>query len=248
MKVAIDIGNTLTKMGFFEGRELLKTSVIQNYNMESFIQELNKDKAMIDEVIVSSVIDLADDVINYLNSNFRWLPFTSTTPIPIVNMYQTPLTIGMDRLAAVIGARVFHKTGNILTIDAGTCITYDFINSNDEYLGGGISPGLMMRYKALNNYTSKLPLVQIMNDMQLIGRDTIGSIKSGVLNGAIAEVKGIIDQYSSYYPNLQVIITGGDNSFFAINLRNSIFAAPHLVLHGLNEVLIYNKTDILHND
>jgi type III pantothenate kinase len=239
MNLAIDIGNTNTKVGIFEGQIILKTIIVNKHISQLFDQELKIYKDKIDKAIVCSVIEINKDFNDYLDDNFPFLLFSYSTPVPINNLYHSPLSIGMDRIAAVIGSRVYCNSKNTLVIDAGTCITYDFINANNEYLGGGISPGIMMRFKALNNYTSKLPLVQIIEENNLIGRDTMESIKSGVVNGTIAEVTAIIDQYRWLYDDLKVIITGGDSSFFAINLKNGIFAAPHLVLQGLNEVLIF---------
>ncbi len=248
MNISIDIGNTQTKIGFFEGNLLVQTSILINSHLDNMKQVLNDYQNKNHKVIVSSVINLEKDFLEYFNFNFDTLIFTSTTPIPIFNFYHSPLSLGMDRLAAVIGSNFLFKDKNRLVIDAGTCITYDLITYNNEYLGGGISPGIRMRFKALNNYTGKLPLVETIEKNNMIGRTTIESIKSGVINGIIAEINGIIEKYSCSYRELQVLITGGDSPFLVINLKNSIFAAPHLVLQGLNEVLIYNKTDNNDND
>lgn len=237
MNIAIDIGNTHSKAAFYDGDVIIKTVILKDNIIKSFEKEVSDLKEKTAELIICSVVDIEKDFLKYLDSNFRLTIFNSTTKIPIINLYHSPLTMGMDRLASVIGVRAIYKSGNVLVIDAGTCITYDFLNANNEYLGGGISPGIMMRFTALNNYTGKLPLIQIIEENNLIGRDTMESIKSGVINGSIAEIAGIIDQYRWLYSDLKVIITGGDSQFFAINLKNGIFAAPHLVLQGLNEVL-----------
>ena len=248
MNLAIDIGNTHTKLGFFEGHVLIKSVMLEQNNLENFILETKDYIERIKYVIISSVKDVQKDFTHYVNSNFDFIYFKSSTPLPIINMYHSPLSIGMDRLAAVIGAQVFYKNKNILVIDAGTCITYDFINSNMEYLGGSISPGIRIRFRALNNYTDKLPLVQTIEINNMIGRDTLESIKSGVLFGIIAEMNAVIEEYHRLYSDLKVMITGGDSSVLAIHLKNSIFAAPQIVLIGLNEVLIYNKNHTFYND
>ena len=129
---------------------------------------------------------------------------------------------------------------DILVIDAGTAITYDIITAEGNYLGGGISPGITMRYKALHTFTGRLPLLDYYEDAQLIGDDTASSIHSGVLNGALAEMEGIIQSYQLVYPALKIILTGGDHNYFDKRLKIKTFAAPNLVLEGLNLILIFN--------
>ncbi len=146
----------------------------------------------------------------------------------------------MDRLAGVCGAIELFKETDTLVIDAGTCITYDFVDKQKNYFGGSISPGLKMRFKAVHTFTAKLPLVDSANAVGLIGDSTESSIQSGVINGMIAEIEGIIMRYQDKYPGLRVILCGGDTAFFENKLKASIFAAPDLVLIGLNSILIYN--------
>jgi type III pantothenate kinase len=163
----------------------------------------------------------------------------------IENKYKSPATLGLDRLAGIIGARTLFPDKNCLVIDAGTCITYDAINKDGVYEGGSISPGLKMRLKAMHNFTRRLPEVELVEYDDWQGYDTKSAMLSGVLNGAIEEVKGFIEIYNSKYSKLHVILCGGDSIFFDNRLKNSIFAhalktEPNLVLIGLNEVIQQN--------
>jgi type III pantothenate kinase len=163
------------------------------------------------------------------------------TPLPIINSYKTPLTLGKDRLAAVAGASVLYPEKDILVFDAGTCLTIDFINSDKEYIGGRISPGIEMRYNALHTFTDKLPLIKSKKNTLVIGNDTKTSIICGVQQGILAEVKAIISDYKSQNTDTVFVFTGGDSFYFEKELKNSIFANPNLVLIGLNEILDYNE-------
>ena len=148
--------------------------------------------------------------------------------------------MGKDRLAAVAGAIGLYPNTNLLVIDAGTAITYELINSKHEFLGGNISPGMTIRYKALNEFTSKLPLLSASDETPLIGQSTKEAIQAGVQNGVLFEIQGLINELSSQYPSIKTIITGGDAEFFARKLKNPIFVHPNLVLIGLNRILEYN--------
>ncbi|MGB5270960.1 MAG: type III pantothenate kinase, partial [Eudoraea sp.] len=161
--------------------------------------------------------------------------------IPFKNSYATPQTLGMDRVALATAAFYFNPDANTLVIDAGTCITYDMINDYGEYLGGAISPGLRMRYKALHEHTSKLPLLEPKNYNDIIGNSTDASIHSGVLNGICREIDGVIGQYQSRFEDLTVILTGGDAQILSKRLKNTIFAHSNFLLKGLNYLLEYNK-------
>ena len=163
------------------------------------------------------------------------------TPLPIINNYKTSLTLGKDRLAAVVGASVLYPGKDVLVFDAGTCLTIDFINSDKEYVGGRISPGIEMRYNALHTFTDKLPLIKSEKNTLVIGNDTKTSIISGVQQGILAEVKTIISEYKSKNTDTVFVFTGGDSFYFEKELKNSIFANPNLVLIGLNEILDYNE-------
>ena len=171
-----------------------------------------------------------------------WL--SHETPVPIQNQYGTPATLGMDRLAAVVGASYSFAGQDCLVIDAGTCITFDYIDRDKNYLGGSISPGLAMKFKALHTFTGKLPLVEQteknVEQVPLIGQDTVSCLQSGVFNGTLAEVEGLITTYTKQSPDLVTVMCGGDAPFFETNLKARIFAVPDLVLIGLNRILNYN--------
>jgi type III pantothenate kinase len=165
---------------------------------------------------------------------------SANTPLPIENRYLTKETLGKDRIAAVVGAYDLYPNQNLLVIDAGTAITYDFINEKGQYLGGNISPGIEMRFKALNYYTGKLPRVQPKEWNKLYGSTTEEAILGGVLNGVVFEVDKTIESFKEFYKNLKVIITGGDAEFFDNKLKNSFFVNFNLLALGLNRILEYN--------
>jgi len=163
------------------------------------------------------------------------------TPLPITIDYKTPDTLGRDRIAAVVGASFLFPMQDVLVLDAGTCLTIDFINKRKEYKGGRISPGIGMRYKALNQFTSNLPLCEFSEIRMNIGDDTNSSIISGVQKGILAEVREIINVYKMENKDTIIAVTGGDCFFFEKELKSSIFANPFLVMEGLNEILDYNE-------
>ncbi len=239
VNLAIDIGNTRIKAGVFKENHLFEVKYYTN------TQQLLNDTTLLHLVkycVIGTVVNDLDFFLMQLNSKFPTLVFKSNTKIPIQNNYQSLSTLGSDRLAASIGAFYLHKHKNVLVVDVGTCIKYNFVNLNNEYLGGGISPGLQMRFKALSEHTSKLPLVNFLglDVITLIGNTTQQSILSGVVNGTVAEIDGIIGSYKSIYPNVVSILTGGDSEYLCKQLKNSIFAHQNLVLKGLNDILNYN--------
>ena len=235
MNISVDQGNTLTKIALFEGKTLLQTEILKDEAIEDLINRLQPKHCIISSVRKNNRINPL-----LIEEKIHTMVFDHTTCIPIANLYGTPETLGLDRLASVIGARQFQKEGNVLVIDCGTCITYDFINQNNEYLGGSISPGLNMRLKALNNFTSGLPLIEIEDNAELIGNSTRTAILSGVINGVICEVEGLIAKYKSLFNGLSVFLSGGDSNYFESKIRGTIFVMPELVLYGLNKILLYN--------
>jgi type III pantothenate kinase len=158
------------------------------------------------------------------------------------NAYATPKTLGNDRIALVSAASKLYPSQNVLVIDVGTCITFDIINSENQYLGGAISPGLQMRYRALNTFTENLPLLEPQEEVNLIGNTTMMSMHSGVIFGIISEIDGVISMYKSQYKDLTIILTGGDSVFLCKRLKNSIFANSNFLLEGLNYILEFNKS------
>ncbi len=260
MNLVLDIGNTSVKAALFDSGELkqLLTSVTE---VKDAVVKYRIKRCMISKTGSDHPLE------DFLSSQtFTLRYFSSVTKIPFVNNYGTPETVGTDRLALVAGASALFPKSNLLCIDTGTCITYNFINSKNEFIGGSIAPGLEMRFKSLHHFTARLPLVKwnmtqwsdsraclqqekttgnknssFAIASELVGNNTEASILSGVLNGMAAETDAIINLYKKRYKHLTVVITGGSLPFFASALENVIFARPNLVLHGLNTILEYNS-------
>jgi type III pantothenate kinase len=236
MNLIVDVGNTSTKVAIFNQQQLIKKSTfLDNESLQKYLPTV-----VADHCLISSVRIGAEEISNWISPHTRKFVLSHTLSLPIKNLYDTPTTLGVDRIAASCGAVSAFPNKNVLVIDAGTCITYDFTNSAGEYLGGAISPGLHMRFRALNTFTAKLPLVKPTLTPELVGSSTETSIQSGVINGIIAEMDGLILGYQEKYSDLKVILCGGDTSFFENRLKATIFASPDLVLFGLNSVLIHN--------
>lgn len=194
--------------------------------------------------IYSTVIDKDDELVAYLESNLRnFVFFDGKVSLPVKVQYKTPETLGRDRLAAAVGANYLQPGKDLLVIDAGTAITYELIDASGSYLGGNISPGMTTRFRALNQFTRKLPLVVEQEDVPLVGTDTETAVLAGVVNGIVCEMDGYIDLLRLKYPNLLVFLTGGHSFYFERRLKNSIFADINLVLTGLNRILEYNVED-----
>jgi len=244
MNLVIDIGNTLTKIEFFSDNIVVfskKYKIFKLNYLKKIIAQQNPEKK-INAAIISSVSYYPEELIKYLkNNSINTIFFDEHTPIPLKNLYETPVSLGKDRLAAAVGANFLYPHKNVLCIDLGTCIKYDFVNENNEYLGGAISPGYKMRLKALNTFTGKLPLIEIKKINVLIGRNTEESILSGVINGISSEINDTILKYKKKYPKLKLILSGGDMKNFDNNLKISIFAFSNIVSFGLNIILEYNK-------
>jgi len=241
MNLIIDVGNTFVKLAVFENGDLLFN---ENTEVEKLLERARgifHEFPQIDWAIVSSVIHLDKSDIDALAflCNVHVLNHQSKTPFK--NLYASPKTLGVDRIALATAGHSHNPSENTLVIDAGTCLTYDMITSQGHYLGGAISLGLKMRYRALNGQTSKLPLLAVENPIDLIGNSTEASIHSGVVIGICSEIDGIIEQYSSRFEDLTVILTGGDAQFLSKRLKNTIFAHSKFLLIGLNYLLDYNK-------
>jgi type III pantothenate kinase len=239
LKLIIDFGNSLQKLAVFDGKNLLLKELFQDLKPDTLIRFIEKNGPF-HGIILSSVSNHPLELEKILSQSGKFIPLTSQTPIPVKNLYQTPESLGKDRIAAVTGAWSLFPGQNILAIDAGTCITYDFLDENGEYLGGGISPGIRMRFKAMHTFTRKLPLIEPDDFDELIGRSTRESLLSGVYNGVTAEIRELIRLYRDKFDELMVIITGGDHQFLQNKLKINIFAVPDLVLLGLNEIFDYN--------
>lgn len=243
MNLVIDVGNSLVKLAVFEGNNLLTKKTVKLDFLLKHIVLLRKEYQYISKVIISSVVKLKDNDFVYLESFFGLVVLDRSTKLPFKNCYKTPETLGMDRVGLVSASVQQYPYNNSLIIDAGTCITYDFVNHNNEYLGGAISPGIRMRYQSLNTLTSKLPLLETELPNDIIGNSTNNSIHSGVIFGILKEIDGIIEVYQSKYKDLTVILTGGDANFLSKQLKSSIFANSNFLLEGLNFILQFNSNE-----
>ena len=195
----------------------------------------------VDACMLSSVSAVDQEVMDALKQKaVHFMELTEGTPIPIRNLYKTPETLGKDRLAAVVGAYSLFPGKDILVIDAGTALTIDFVDKEGNYHGGIISPGLNMRFRALHEYTKKLPFLSQTDEFEIIGDSTVSAITSGVQNGIIFEVDSYINQFVKKYPQLVTILTGGDVNFFVDKIKKYIFAEPNLVFFGLEKLILIN--------
>jgi len=240
INLVIDIGNSRTKIALFNQNDLMFNVPIDHLTVDH-LEMLKDEHPQLNKAILSSVKPNDEELISFLNENFDFfLELDDQTELPIENLYETPETLGRDRLAAAIGANELFPDQNLLVIDAGTAITYDLVSEKNQFIGGNISPGLEMRFKALNHFTGKLPLIGYSDEFQPIGKNTIDAIRAGVQNGILYEMEQTIDLFNRNYQNLHIIMTGGDSNFFDRKLNYSIFVHFNLTLIGLNRILEYN--------
>jgi type III pantothenate kinase len=236
MNLVVDSGNTRIKVGLFKDRALVqKESFLNLVDLKNFIIDVKAD-----HLLVSSVNHDPVEILSWSASAGKKISLTPSLPLPISIAYLTPQTLGVDRLAAVCGAQDLFPNRNCLIIDVGTCINYELLDAQNIYHGGAISPGISMRFQAMHTFTARLPLVYANEDIGLTGNTTETCLQSGVMNGVLEEVRGFINQYQILYPDLTVIMCGGDYPFFENRLKPAIFVAPELVLFGLNRILRYH--------
>mgnify|MGYP006151992065 FL=1 len=241
MELILDIGNTRTKYATFSNGLLESKGYCSDNELDAVI---DTHIGLVKKVLVSSVKPLSNErEISFKKMSSNVLFLNSKLKTPFTNDYETPKTVGSDRLALAAGALLIYPNKAILIIDIGTCMTFDFVSDKGNYIGGAISPGLQMRLKALHQFTGKLPLVAVNEPQDLIGRNTIESILSGVVNGMKAEIDGIIDAYKLRYPQVKIILTGGDIAFFDKKLKNSIFADADILLKGMHFILEHNSDE-----
>jgi len=239
MNLCIDQGNSSTKVAVFN-----QDSLVEQFNYDSFdldILSALQEKFDFRNCILSSVRSDNVELIQGLESRFgTFIQLSHNTSIPIENLYKTPETLGKDRLAAVIGAAYLKPETDILVIDAGTAITYDFIDSEHKYRGGNIAPGINLRLRSLHEFTQKLPLVAAQTESDFLGKDTNSAILSGTIYGIVFEIDGYINTLKIKYPKLSTFLTGGSTFYFDNKLKSAIFVEKNLVLIGLNCILQYN--------
>ena len=241
MNLIIDIGNTSTKLAVFQRDKVLIAKTVEGFSLVIEVENLLKQFTEIKRGFVSSVGFLSEDELKTLEKRLPMTVLNSTLKLPFKIHYETPDSLGADRLALMAAAASQYSGKNVLVIDAGTCITYDFIDSKNNYLGGAIAPGIQMRYRSLGDFTSSLPTLQKIVPKNSIGNSTHGSIHSGVINGVLYEIEGTVNEYQNKYPDLTVILTGGDADFLCKQLKISIFANSDFLLEGLNFLLEYNS-------
>ncbi len=243
MNLCIDQGNSRTKVALFDANG----RIVKNFIYKSFASaDVERLFSLYDltDSIISSVVNLEPAIVNTLaRCSRKFILFDHQTPTPIRNSYDTPETLGLDRLAAAVGASYLAADENLLIIDAGSAITYDFVTEDGEYLGGNIAPGLKMRLTVLKQMTTKLPLVEADENelIPLFGKNTRDAIAAGVIRGISFEVKGYMRTLGERVKHYRTFLTGGYSPYILRNVSGDIQYEKHLVLIGLNRILEYNK-------
>jgi type III pantothenate kinase len=239
MILAVDVGNTRIKSAVFEGDIFLESFVFFKTALQKNIQNILEKYKTISHLVVASVSDVEKQAFIRFESVVKIHFVSHKDPFPFVNCYETPHTLGIDRMVLAAGAMLEFPNQNRLVIDAGTCVTYDFIDEKGNYHGGAISPGLRLRYESLHNFTAKLPLLALDIPKHFIGKSTSSAIHSGVVNGLVYEIDGFITEYKAQYSKFIIILTGGDSDFLAKRLKNTIFANSNFLLESLNQTFQY---------
>ena len=239
MKLVIDIGNTRAKYAVFKGTQLIKSFNYSHNDLLNQLDSILQEYPYITSSIVSDVTNTGKNLLKNL-SRLSLLYLNHDTSVPFKNDYATPTTLGKDRIALAAGAATLYPKQNVLVVDAGSCITYDLIDSNKTFLGGAISPGIAMRYRALREFTAALPHLQPEVLKTQMGKSTTEAIHLGVMSGVVSEIESHIEQFDQEFENLTVILTGGDAEFLFNQLKSGIFVRQNFLLEGLNAILDHN--------
>ena len=240
MNLVVDIGNNFFKLGIFENSNLVFSFFDKNDKIHVEIEKIIRSYSKITSALISNVSSIKiNDILNKLN--IKTYELDSTFIFPFKLNYKTPESLGNDRLALAAAATILFPNSNNLVIDAGTCITIDFIDNNNHFMGGSISPGVKMRYDSLNHYTANLPLLKNENSFNYPGDSTNASIHAGIIGGVSNEINGFIKQINSRNDKVNVILTGGDAKILSKTLKITIFANQNFILEGLNSILNLNK-------
>ena len=237
--LCLDFGNTRLKAAIFEDAALQKTIVLGEdplAHLQSIIEEFKPGRS-----ILSSVVDHSPEIEVLLQRHTQFHRLNSASRLPFTIPVGKPETMGADRLAIAAASVFLFPKRNILAIGLGSCITYNFISQQHELLGGSISPGMEMRFKAMHQFTAKLPMAQADWNVPLVGYDTKTNLQSGVVLGMAKEIDGIIEAYEERYGNFNALLTGGDVAFFAPHLKKKIFADPYLIYKGLYAISELNN-------
>ncbi len=241
MNLIIDVGNTLIKLAVFSEDVLLNKYSTEPEGFLKQLEAMSNDFPDIDHCILASVGEFPEAYLSAVKSKYKVLQLNKDTKVPFKNKYGTINTLGVDRIALASAAVMKYPSQNVLVIDAGSCITYELLTEEGAYVGGAISPGVYMRFKALNNYTANLPLLDPKLPVTSLGSTTESAIQTGVLQAVVYEINGFIEQYNERHPNLTVILTGGDAHFLQDSLKRAIFANSNFLFEGLNYILEHNK-------
>lgn len=240
MKLVIDRGNTLFKLGVFDGRDLIEVRYLQELNkstLEDILLTFDVSKA----ILCSVGGNLSQDLTDLLKAQTKFLSMSNTLSLPIKISYNNPNALGKDRIAAMVGAREMLKGQNVAVIDAGSCICIDLLDEHSVYQGGVITPGLGMKYRALHTFTANLPLLYLdEKHYDCCQNSTEGCIRSGVQNGTIFEIEGFISRCKEICKDLRIVVSGGDADFVARGLKEETIVDKHVVLKGLNVILDEN--------
>ncbi len=238
MNLIIDLGNTYHKLALFRNDELVdvrKFDTLKPSDLTSLSSEYSMDKA-----IISSVIKEDEEIKDWLKNRIPFVEMSPNVTLPFKLAYVNKETLGSDRIAACVGGRLHASTGNLLVVQAGSCVTFDFVDDQNMYKGGSISPGIGMRLMSMKHFTSKLPDIEFEEIDAFVGNSTKLSMLAGVTCGIASEIDGMIDRYKTKYGNLTIFLTGGAVKYFDKWLKNSNFAKPNLVMEGLNSILNIN--------
>lgn len=238
MNLCIDIGNTNIKLGIIDGSEVIHYQVQKKVYVRDLVALQSKYKY--DKVVLGASGRIPTRIMRHLEANYHLLQINGATPLPIKIGYETPETLGRDRIAAVTGANLLYPDNDNCVISLGTCITYDVITKDKLFVGGNIAPGIYLRLKAMHDYTANLPLVEKGDFSQLLGRSTEEALQNGATLGTLLEIESFIVRIKSQYPGINIILTGGDADFFAEMINSKIFVNPYLVLLGLNKIMSFN--------
>ena len=236
--LVIDIGNSRIKLAVFKADQIVYNKSFEKI-LVSDIKRLQK-RFPFAEAIYSTVRERNPRFLQHLSRNYHLIQLTSRTKVPVKNLYKTPGTLGMDRLASVIAAYKMYPRNNNLVIDMGTCVKYDFVDKDGNYHGGNIAPGLDMRLKSMHLLTSKLPNVKRALPKGLLGRSTKEAMQNGAVLGLKMEIEHFIKTLTAERGKINIILTGGDSKYFGEILESKIFVLPELVLFGLYKTLRYN--------
>ena len=253
MYLVIDLGNTNKKMAVLPAGKLhpkafagMQDQIVSLPEISrKAIKEFTRNRPAIGACILSSVVPFPPSLPAWLGKQYRTIELGEDTPLPIINLYSSPATLGNDRLAAAVAGAGIYPHKPVLVVSAGTAITYDLVTAGGEYVGGEIAPGMEMRFRALHTFTKQLPLLTYSEIDFITGDDTHKSVLSGVINGMAAEMEGMIARYRKEVPGLRVILSGGDLNYFVNRLKISIFALPNIVIYGLQQILAFNDKKTL---